>query len=105
MCGRTSVRTTRYDVEHQTPGEGVSQISGANSQCQLLLLDQLTILRAALFRYNPPRDFTDKFLHERLFEFMPDSLSMPIAPTRKFWMHVLEAKINATIRNEGDMIG
>ncbi|KAK4147939.1 uncharacterized protein C8A04DRAFT_23729 [Dichotomopilus funicola] len=72
---------------------------------KLLLLNQLATSRAALFRYNPPRDFTDKFLHGRLFEFRPNSLSMPVAPTHEFWSHVLEAKIKATIRNEGDMIG
>lgn len=43
-----------------------------------------------MFRYNPPGEFGAKYLLERLFEFMPDSLSMPIAPTREFWMHVLE---------------
>ena len=36
---------------------------------------------------------------------MPKSLSLPINPTREFWIHVLESKIEATIRNEGDMIG
>lgn len=36
---------------------------------------------------------------------MPESLSLPVGPTREFWMHVMESKINATIRNEGDMIG
>lgn len=28
-----------------------------------------------------------------------------VTPTRKFWIHVMESKIHATIRNEGDMIG
>jgi hypothetical protein len=36
---------------------------------------------------------------------MPPSLAMPVTPTREFWMHVLEAKIEATIRDEGEMIG
>ncbi|KAJ5273311.1 hypothetical protein N7478_008436 [Penicillium angulare] len=36
---------------------------------------------------------------------MPESLSLPVAPTREFWAHVIESKINATMRNEGDMIG
>ncbi len=62
-------------------------------------------MRAALFRHDPPHDFTAKYLLERLFVFMPDSLSVPVAPTREFWMHVLESKIKATIRSEGDMIG
>ncbi|KAK4195279.1 hypothetical protein QBC40DRAFT_289296 [Triangularia verruculosa] len=72
---------------------------------KLLLLDQLASMRVALFHYDPPQDFTAKYLLERLFQFMPSSLSMPVAPTREFWMHVLEYKIKATIQNEGDMIG
>ncbi|KAJ6013775.1 hypothetical protein N7540_008366 [Penicillium herquei] len=36
---------------------------------------------------------------------MPESLSLPVASTREFWMHVIESKINATIQNNGDMIG
>jgi hypothetical protein len=62
-------------------------------------------MRAALFRYNPPRELAKDHLFERLFKFKPKSLLMPVAPTRDFWMHVLESKIQATIRNEGDMIG
>lgn len=62
-------------------------------------------MRAALFRYNPPHEFAARYLLERLFKFMPPSLAMPVAPTREFWMHVLEAKIEATIRGEGEMIG
>ncbi|KAK4032002.1 hypothetical protein C8A01DRAFT_51099 [Parachaetomium inaequale] len=62
-------------------------------------------MRAALFRYDPPYDFTAKYLLERLFEFMPDSLSMPVTPTLAFWTHVLASKIEATIRSEGEMIG
>ena len=30
---------------------------------------------------------------------------MPVAPTRDFWIHVLQSKIEATIRNPGDRIG
>lgn len=62
-------------------------------------------MRAALFHYNPLLDFAAEYLLNRLFDFKPESLSMAIAPTREFWMHVLESKIKATIRNEGDMIG
>jgi hypothetical protein len=62
-------------------------------------------MRAALFHYNPPLEFTTKYLHNRTFHFKPESLSMPVAPTREFFIHVLEEKIRATIRNEGDMIG
>lgn len=62
-------------------------------------------MRAALFRYNPPPDFVAKYLHDRVFKFKPESFAVPVAPTREFWIHVLESKIKATIRNEGDMIG
>lgn len=62
-------------------------------------------MRAALFKYNPPLVFSTEFLHKRLFKFKPESFSVPVAPTREFWLHVFESKIKATIRNEGDMIG
>lgn len=72
---------------------------------QLILLDQLAHMRAALFRYDPPLDFAVKYLHERIFEFKPESFVVAVAPTREFWIHVLKSKIKATIQNEGDMIG
>ncbi|KAL8948477.1 MAG: hypothetical protein Q9222_005336 [Ikaeria aurantiellina] len=72
---------------------------------QLLLLEQLAHIRAALFRYNPPLDFAARYLHDRLFDFKPESFEVPVAPTRRFWVHVLESKIQATIRKEGDLIG
>ncbi|KAK0623688.1 hypothetical protein B0T14DRAFT_582569 [Immersiella caudata] len=51
------------------------------------------------------KDFAREYLLERLFKAMPPSLSMPVAPTRDFWTHALEAKIEATIGEEGEMIG
>lgn len=72
---------------------------------QFLLLDQLAHIRAALFRYNPPVNFATRYLQDRIFDFKPDSFDVPPAPTREFWVHVLESKIKATIRDEGDMIG
>ncbi|KAK4185042.1 hypothetical protein QBC35DRAFT_517184 [Podospora australis] len=72
---------------------------------KLFRLEQLASIRAALFRYDPPQDFAAEYFLERLFKFKPDTLSMPVAPTREFWMYVLESKIKATIRSEGDMIG
>ena len=62
-------------------------------------------MRAALFRYDPPLDFAVKYLHDRIFNFKPESFAVPIALTREFWIHVLESKIKAIIGNEGDMIG
>ena len=71
---------------------------------QFLLLDQMAHIRAALFSYNPPLSFASDHLHSRIFDFMPKKLAMPVALTRAFWIHVLQSKIQATIRNEGDMI-
>ncbi|KAI1180971.1 3-hydroxybutyryl-CoA dehydratase [Nemania sp. FL0916] len=69
------------------------------------LIDRLAHIRAALFHYDPPLEFAAKYLHERTFDFKPKSLSMPVTPTRDFFIHVLEEKIKATIGNQGDMIG
>ncbi|KAK3987618.1 hypothetical protein QBC44DRAFT_270819 [Cladorrhinum sp. PSN332] len=86
--------------------EGVNNAwEDLTSDNKLLLLRQLANIRTALFRYDPPQDFAAEHFLERLFKFKPDSLSMPVAPAREFWMYVLESKIKATIQNEGDMIG
>lgn len=58
-----------------------------------------------MFRYTPPLDFCLTWLHERLTEPKPDSFSVPIAPTREFWISVLESKIKTVIGSEGDEIG
>ncbi|RAL61120.1 hypothetical protein DID88_010459 [Monilinia fructigena] len=69
-------------------------------------ITQLAHVRAAaLFRYTPPLDFCLIWLHERLTKPKPDSFSVPIAPTREFWISVLESKIRTVIGNEGDIIG
>ncbi|KAI4632831.1 hypothetical protein J4E80_000189 [Alternaria sp. BMP 0032] len=69
------------------------------------LLDQLARMRAALFNYCPPSEFTTEYLHSRIFDFKPHAFTLPVAPTREFWIHVMESKVEATIKNEGDMIG
>jgi len=102
MCGWTSVLITRYE---EYADFATLMVVLNLDVYQLLLLEQLASMRAALFRYNPPYEFAAEHLLERLFKFMPPSLAMPVAPTREFWMHVLEAKIEATIRGEGEMIG
>ncbi|KAI4280128.1 MAG: hypothetical protein L6R35_005971 [Caloplaca aegaea] len=76
-----------------------------NEKAKFLLLDQLAYIRATLFRYNLPVDFATRYLHDRIFGFKPDSFDLSPTPTRRFWVHVLESKIQATIREEGDMIG
>ncbi|KAJ5915585.1 hypothetical protein N7466_011518 [Penicillium verhagenii] len=76
-----------------------------NATHKIHLLDQLANIRASLFRYNPPPSFMTRYFLSRVFEFMPETLSVPVSPTREFLMYVMESKINATIRTEGDMIG
>jgi hypothetical protein len=70
-----------------------------------MLLDQLADIRAALFNFAVPDELAQNFLHDRVFDFKPTKLTVPVAPTREFWMHVLATKIEETIRNPGDMIG
>jgi hypothetical protein len=45
-----------------------------------------------------------RWLHERLFEQKPEPLPVPAAPTR-FYVALFTSKIEATIRNIGNMIG
>lgn len=75
------------------------------NKLQSILLDDLAAVRAALFNFNVPEDFARRWIRERLFAFKPERFTTPITPTRNFWRHVLESKIEATIRNAGDMIG
>jgi hypothetical protein len=70
-----------------------------------MLLDQLADIRAALLNFAVPDELVQNSLHDRLFKFKPTKFTVPNAPTREFWMHVLATKIEATIRNPGDMIG
>jgi len=43
--------------------------------------------------------------HEQRFNSKPAQFTVPVAPTREFWMHVLATKIEVTVDNPGDMIG
>jgi hypothetical protein len=70
-----------------------------------MLLDQLADIRGALFNFAVPDELAQDSLHDRLFNFKPTKFTVPVAPTREFWMHVLATKIEATIRSPGDMIG
>ncbi|EJP61249.1 3-hydroxybutyryl-CoA dehydratase [Beauveria bassiana ARSEF 2860] len=69
------------------------------------LLTQSARIRASLFNFQLPLDFAAAWLRDRLFEQKPESLPIPVAPTREFCVALFTAKIEATIRNEGDMIG
>lgn len=65
---------------------------------QATSLAQLACVCAALFKHT-------RYLHPRLFKFMPPLLRTPVVSTREFWISVFESKIEATIRNMADMIG
>lgn len=58
-----------------------------------------------LFNFNVPLDFAAAWLRERLFEQKPESLPIPVAPTRELCTALFAVKIEATIKNLGDMIG
>lgn len=75
------------------------------SSPQACVLTQSARIRASLFSFNLPLDFAALWLLERLFEQKPKSLPIPVAPTREFCVALLKSKIEATIRNIGDMIG
>ncbi|KND87198.1 hypothetical protein TOPH_08182 [Tolypocladium ophioglossoides CBS 100239] len=62
-------------------------------------------IRAALFNFNLPLDFATSWFLKRLFKHKPESLPIPVAPTREFFIALFTSKIKATIRNKGDMIG
>jgi hypothetical protein len=59
----------------------------------------------SLFNFSLPLDFAAVWLCERLFEQKPESLPIPVAPALEFVAALFTAKIEATIRNIGDMIG
>lgn len=69
------------------------------------MLTQCAEIRAALFNFNVPHDISTTWLRERLFEQRPDTILVPVAPTREFCMALFTSKVEATIRNIGDMIG
>ena len=52
-----------------------------------------------------PIEFAKEWLRGRLFEQRPKTILVPVAPTREYCLALFKAKIEATIRNVGDMIG
>ena len=79
------------------------QLSAECSQTHILA--QSATIRAALFNFNPPSKFAIQWFLDRLFEQKPNSLLVPVAPTRHFCVALFQSKIHATIKNVGDMIG
>ncbi|KAJ3483200.1 hypothetical protein NLG97_g7363 [Lecanicillium saksenae] len=69
------------------------------------LLAQAAFIRASLFNFRLPLDFATHWFSERLFEHKPAALPVAPAPTREFCLGLFTSKIEATIKNEGDMIG
>ncbi|KIH93666.1 hypothetical protein SPBR_04244 [Sporothrix brasiliensis 5110] len=78
---------------------------GAEQRASFILLTQSARIRASLFNFQLPLDFAAFWLRERLFEQKPASLPRPVASTREFCVALFTAKVEATIRNLGDMIG
>lgn len=72
---------------------------------QIEILEKSAAIRSSLFNYNVSLDFASLWLRERLFEQKPLSFPIPVAPTREFCVTLFTSKIEATIRNVGDMIG
>ncbi|KAI8629158.1 hypothetical protein F5Y19DRAFT_485069 [Xylariaceae sp. FL1651] len=62
-------------------------------------------IRASLYKFPVPAEFASTWLHERLFEQKPKSVAIPVAPTCEFCVALFTSKIEATIKNIGDMIG
>ncbi|KAG6810278.1 hypothetical protein H0H92_012607 [Tricholoma furcatifolium] len=60
-------------------------------------------IRAALFNFNPPQDFIAHYFLDRLYWPKPKRLNISVAPTRRFWIHVLESQLKATIKERGYM--
>ncbi|KAL9079297.1 MAG: hypothetical protein Q9157_001820 [Trypethelium eluteriae] len=69
------------------------------------VLAQSATIRAALFNFTPPLEFAAKWFLARLFDQKPESLPVPVAPTRHFCIELFVSKIHATIKSVGDMIG
>ena len=62
-------------------------------------------MRASLFNYNLPLDFARDWILVRRFQQRPATFPIPVAPTREFCVGFFMSKIEATIREIGDMIG
>ncbi|UKZ67459.1 uncharacterized protein TrAtP1_008618 [Trichoderma atroviride] len=72
---------------------------------QSCLLEKAAHIRASLYKYEVSSEFASTWLRERLFEQKPETFPIPVAPTREFCITLFTSKIEATIKNIGDMIG
>ncbi|KAI1178649.1 3-hydroxybutyryl-CoA dehydratase [Nemania sp. FL0916] len=94
----------RLLVLQRTEGEN-NVWRGLNPVQKSCLLSQAADVRATLYNFQVPPAFASTWLRERLFEQKPESLPIPVAPTREFCIALFTSKIEATIKNVGDMIG
>lgn len=65
-------------------------------------------IRVALLNLELPSQFVSDWLLWRTLqpvEWMPKGLPLPISATRDFWLATLKAKVEAMVKNEGDIIG
>ncbi|KAI9674959.1 MAG: hypothetical protein M1817_001365 [Caeruleum heppii] len=94
----------RLLVFQRTEGENNvwRALSPAQKSC---VLAQAAHIRASLYKFQVPPAFASAWLRERLFEQKPESFPVPVAPTREFCVALFTSKIEATIKNVGDMIG
>ncbi|KDQ49291.1 hypothetical protein JAAARDRAFT_200997 [Jaapia argillacea MUCL 33604] len=76
-----------------------------NPEQEASLLAQYAHIRASLFNFNLPPEFTTLWLRERLFEPKPESFPVPVAPTHEFCIALFTSKIEATIKDLGETIG
>ena len=96
----------RLIVSERTEGRKVEFVwKEVEEEQKLRLLSRGAAVRAALFDFQVPPDFTSKWFLHQLFTPKPDQLPMPVASTRQFCLDLLSTKIEATIKNIGDMIG
>lgn len=68
-------------------------------------MEKAAHIRASLYKYEVSSEFASTWLRERLFEQKPETFPIPVAPTREFCIALFTSKIEATIKNIGDMIG
>ncbi|KAG6017606.1 hypothetical protein E4U43_000739 [Claviceps pusilla] len=86
--------------------EGDNNVWRTLSPAQMsTLLGQAAHIRASLYNFQVPDAFASAWLHKRIFEQKPESFPIPVTPTRDFCVTLFTSKIQATIRNIGDMIG
>ncbi|KID93828.1 3-hydroxybutyryl-CoA dehydratase, partial [Metarhizium majus ARSEF 297] len=91
-CVPVQYQGPKLVIPRDLSGRQLFVFESSEGENDLPLLDQLAYIHAALFSYDPPSEFGAEYFLDRLFQFKSDFLSIAVAPTREFWMHVLESK-------------